>query len=249
MSGSNVAGGAQKVVGMILAAVIGFPLLIFLVAKLFTSGPGVDLGQANMTNEAISARLQAVGAVKLVEGGPPGSRSGKAVYESVCMSCHATGMAGSPKFGDAGAWAARIAKGFDTLTKHAIEGFNAMPARGGATDLTDDEVKRAVAYMGNAGGAKFEEPKVAAAAGGAIDPAVKGKEIYDSVCMACHATGISNAPKFGDKAAWAPRLKDGADAAIAIGIKGLNAMPPKGGYQGSDDEFKAAALYMINAAK
>ncbi|WP_148714749.1 c-type cytochrome [Chitinolyticbacter meiyuanensis] len=249
MSGSNVASGAQKVVGMIVAALIGFPLLIFLVAKLFTSGSGVDLGLATMTGEAISARLQPVGSVKVVDAAAPGSRSGKSVYEAVCMSCHDAGLAGAPKFGDAGAWGARIAQGYDTLSKHAIGGFNAMPAKGGAADLTDDEVKRAVAFMANAAGAKFEEPKVAAAAGGAIDPATKGKEIYDSVCMACHAAGISGAPKFGDKAAWAPRLKDGIDAAVAIGIKGLNAMPPKGGYQGSDEEFKAAALYMINAAK
>ncbi|MGL6040961.1 MAG: c-type cytochrome, partial [Deefgea sp.] len=123
-------------------------------------------------------------------------------------------------------------------------------AKGGAADLTDDEVKRAVAYMGNAAGAKFEEPKVAgAAAGGAIDPAVKGKEIYASVCMACHDSGAAGAPKLGDKAAWAPRLKDGVDSSIARAIKGINAMPAKGGYSGSDEEFKAAALFMINAAK
>ncbi|WP_255990037.1 c-type cytochrome [Chitinolyticbacter albus] len=250
MGGSNVASGAQKVVGMIVAALIGFPLLIFLVAKLFTSGSGVDLGLSTMTGEAISARLQPIGAVKVVDATAPGARSGKAVYEAVCMSCHDAGLAGAPKFGDAGAWGARIAQGFDTLSKHAIGGLNAMPAKGGAADLTDDEVKRAVAFMGNAAGGKFEEPKVAAAAGGgAIDPATKGKEIYDTVCMACHAAGISGAPKFGDKASWAPRLKGGADAAIATGIKGLNAMPPKGGYSGSDEEFKAAALYMINAAK
>ncbi|WP_373277363.1 c-type cytochrome [Chitinilyticum aquatile] len=106
--------------------------------------------------------------------------------------------------------------------------------------------------MGNAAGAKFEEPKAAGAASGAaaaVDPATRGKEIYEQLCVACHATGLSGAPKFGDKAAWAPRLKDGADAAVAIGIKGLNAMPPKGGFAGSDEEFKAAALYIINASK
>ncbi|WP_444541720.1 c-type cytochrome [Andreprevotia lacus] len=104
--------------------------------------------------------------------------------------------------------------------------------------------------MANAGGAKFEEPKVAgAAAGGAVDPATKGKEIWEGTCQACHGTGAAGAPKLGDKAAWAPRLKGGADAAIAIAIKGLNAMPPKGGYAGSDEEFKAAALYMINQSK
>lgn len=249
MSGSN-ATASKGVAGMVLAALIGVPLIVYLLIKLFTSGMDTNLTSSTMTGEAVSARLQPVGAVKIVEGGAPGSRSGKSVYEGVCISCHGAGLAGAPKFGDAAAWTARLAQGFETLSKHAIGGFNAMPAKGGAADLTDDEVKRAVAFMGNAAGGKFEEPAVAgAAAGGAIDPNVKGKEIYASVCMACHDSGAAGAPKFGDKAAWAPRLKNGVDAAIANGVKGINAMPAKGGYSGSDDEFKAAALYMINAAK
>jgi cytochrome c5 len=249
MGGSN-ATASKGVAGMVLAALIGVPLVVYLLIKLFTSGMVTNLTSSTMTSEAVSARLQPVGVVKVVEGGAPGSRSGKGVYESVCMSCHDAGLAGAPKFGDAGAWTARLAQGFETLSKHAIAGFNAMPAKGGAADLTDDEVKRAVAYMGNAAGAKFTEPAVAgAAAGGAVDPNTKGKEIYASVCMACHDSGAAGAPKFGDKAAWAPRLKDGVDAAVALGIKGINAMPPKGGYSGSDEEFKAAALYIINASK
>ncbi|QLG87205.1 cytochrome c5 family protein [Chitinibacter bivalviorum] len=249
MGGSN-ATASKGVAGMILAALIGVPLVVYLLIKLFTSGMATNLTSTTMTNEAVSARLQPVGAVKIVEGGAPGSRSGKSVFEGICISCHGAGLAGAPKFGDAAAWGPRIAQGYDTLVKHALGGFKAMPAKGGAADLTDDEVKRAVAYMGNAGGAKFEEPKVAgAAAGAAVDPNTKGKEIYASTCVACHGSGAAGAPKFGDKAAWAPRLKDGVDAAIAIGVKGLNAMPPKGGYSGSDDEFKAAATYMINNSK
>ncbi|MCX7208453.1 MAG: c-type cytochrome [Proteobacteria bacterium] len=249
MSGSNVK-ASKGIAGLILAAVIGVPLFVYLLIKLFTSGSGIDVTRSTMTTEAVSARLQPIGSIKIVDGGPPGSKSGKAVYEAVCISCHGTGLAGAPKFGDAGSWGTRLSQGFETLWTHAIKGLNAMPAKGGAADLTDDEVKRAVAFMGNAAGGKFEEPKVeGAAAGGAIDPATKGKEIYDSVCMACHAAGLAGAPKFGDKAAWAPRLKDGVDSAIAIASKGLNAMPPKGGYSGSDAEFAAAAHYLINNSK
>ncbi|QZA78752.1 c-type cytochrome [Deefgea tanakiae] len=248
--GGSSASAFKSAIGIILTALIGVPLFAYLAIKLATSGMSTDVTSSTMTKEAVAARLQPVAVVKIVDGGPPGSKSGKAVYESVCMSCHDAGLAGAPKFADAGAWAGRIGQGFETLVKHAIGGFNAMPAKGGAADLTDDEVKRAVAYMGNAAGAKFEEPKVAgAAAGGAIDPAVKGKEIYASVCMACHDSGVAGAPKFGDKAAWAPRLKDGVDSAIAIAVKGIGAMPAKGGYSGSDEEFKAAALYLINASK
>lgn len=75
-----------------------------------------------------------------------GPRDGKAVYNAVCQTCHATGLLGSPMLGDAGAWGPRIAKGTDTLYTHAINGFNAMPAKGGA-DIPDEEVQNAVDYM------------------------------------------------------------------------------------------------------
>ncbi|WP_431192104.1 c-type cytochrome [Psychrobacter proteolyticus] len=75
-----------------------------------------------------------------------GPRDGKAVYNAVCHTCHTAGLLGSPIFGDAGAWGPRIAKGKDTLYTHAINGFNAMPAKGGA-DIPDEEVQNAVDYM------------------------------------------------------------------------------------------------------
>ncbi|MEN2752329.1 c-type cytochrome [Psychrobacter sp. FBL11] len=75
-----------------------------------------------------------------------GPRDGKAVYNAVCQTCHASGLLGSPILGDAGAWGPRIAKGTDTLYTHAINGFNAMPAKGGA-DIPDEEVQNAVDYM------------------------------------------------------------------------------------------------------
>ena len=78
-------------------------------------------------------------------GGAP--RSGEEVYNSVCASCHSVGLLGSPATGDKAAWAPRIGKGKDTLYKHAINGFNAMPARGGNGELSDQEVKNAVDYL------------------------------------------------------------------------------------------------------
>lgn len=75
------------------------------------------------------------------------SIDGKAVFDSACMACHATGAAGAPVLGNAEQWASHIAKGKDTLYDHAINGFNAMPAKGGRTDLSDDEVKATVDYM------------------------------------------------------------------------------------------------------
>ena len=76
---------------------------------------------------------------------------GKSVYGKTCAMCHAAGVAGAPKPGDKADWGPRIAQGKDTLYKHAIEGYTGskgmMPAKGGAANLTDDEVKAAVDYM------------------------------------------------------------------------------------------------------
>ncbi len=67
--------------------------------------------------------------------------------------------------------------------------------------------------------------------------------------MTCHATGVANAPKFGDKAAWAPRIQQGIPTLVQNAIKGKNAMPPKGGSSASDADMRAAVEYMVNAAK
>jgi cytochrome c5 len=91
---------------------------------------------------------------------------------------------------------------------------------------------------------------VAAVAAAAAAPSSDaGKKLYDTNCMACHAAGVAGAPKFGDKAVWAPRIATGMDALYASAIKGKNAMPAKGGSGASDDDVKAAVQYMVAAAK
>ena len=76
-----------------------------------------------------------------------GPRSGSEVYDAVCMACHTTGAAGAPVIGDADAWAPRIDKGLDTLVSHAINGFNAMPAKGGCASCPDEEIQAAVEHL------------------------------------------------------------------------------------------------------
>lgn len=92
----------------------------------------------------------AIGAALMISA-PAAMADGKATYDSACFACHATGVAGSPKFGDKTLWAPRIAKGLDLLKKHAIEGFKGetgfMPAKGGRADLADADVQSAVEYM------------------------------------------------------------------------------------------------------
>jgi cytochrome c5 len=91
----------------------------------------------------------------------------------------------------------------------------------------------------------------AAPAGGAqsADASQAGKALYTQVCQACHAAGVLNAPKFGDKAAWAERLKEPMDTVYGYALKGKGAMPPKGGSTAPDADVKAAVDYMVNASK
>lgn len=77
------------------------------------------------------------------------SAAGQGTYDVFCSVCHAAGVAGAPKWGDAEAWQPRIAQGIETLYQHSINGLNAMPAKGGNAALSDDDVKAAVDYMVN----------------------------------------------------------------------------------------------------
>jgi cytochrome c5 len=96
---------------------------------------------------------------------------------------------------------------------------------------------------------------VAAAAPAAAAPAAApvaanaGETLFKQTCVTCHGTGLAGAPKFGDKAAWAPRIAQGVPTLVQHAIQGKNAMPPRGGSSASDAEVQAAVQYMVNAAK
>ncbi|WP_317204444.1 c-type cytochrome [Janthinobacterium sp.] len=166
------------VAGFFLVTVIGIVLLVQFVTTEKLTGRGSD----SQDPQVVAARLAPVadeGFTLKDSNAPKQLQAAEAVYNTICAACHATGAAGAPKFGDAGAWSARVAQGYETLLKHAIEGIRAMPAKGGNPDLDDVEVARAVVYMANGAGAKFKEPAVpapaAAAAGDASAPADAAK--------------------------------------------------------------------------
>ncbi|MBP6345593.1 cytochrome c5 family protein [Neisseriaceae bacterium CLB008] len=142
-----------------IVIILGF---LYLLVSLATSGFHSDFDE--MTKEAVSSRIKPTGNIVLGDGVPAGQRSGELVFNKVCIQCHAedSTVANSPKFNHPDQWGPRIAKGYDTLLDHAINGFmnDTMPARGGRSDLTDDEVARAVAYMANSAGANFTAPAI-----------------------------------------------------------------------------------------
>lgn len=205
------------------------------------------------------ARVElAGGAAAGAAGGASAPRTGEQVVQQVCGACHNTGAAGAPKTGDKAAWAPRIAQGYEGLLKSATNGKNAMPARGGVADLPDIELARAVVFLANQGGASFKEPAADKTASGtpAADAKAEktasadGKKTYETVCAACHATGAANAPKAGDKGAWAPRIAQGVEALYKSALNGKNVMPARGGNPAlGDAEVKAAVDHMVALAK
>jgi len=175
-------------------------------------------------------------------------RTGEQIVQAQCSKCHETGKMGAPRMGDRPAWIKRAKQGIDAVTLAAIRGHGNMPARGGMAELTDAEFKRAVIYMFNQGTGK-KQPAPPAPAPAAAETA-KGKAVFEATCVACHGTGLAGAPKTGNKAAWAPRIKNGMDALYKAALHGLNAMPPKGGNPAlSDDDVKAAVDYMVGLVK
>jgi len=164
----------------LVAAVVGFFAVtifgIILLVQYVTTNKLTGAGSNSQAPEEVAARIAPVadqGYTLKDASAPKVLQTGEAIYNSTCAACHGAGVAGAPKFGDAGAWGARIAQGYDTVVKHALEGLRAMPAKGGNPDLDDVEVARAVVYMANAGGAKFKEPAApapAAAAPAASEP-------------------------------------------------------------------------------
>lgn len=241
---------AQLVTVLVLAFVVPIIIIVLLV-QLVTGGMKYEKDGLEMSPEAIAKRIQPVADVNVAAAGRSAQtlRTGEDIYKSVCTACHAAGVANAPKFGNKSDWAPRIKMGQKALVQSALKGKGAMPPRGGAADLSDAEVERAVVFMANAGGANFKAPAAVAAAPVAAGKP-DGKKVYESTCIACHGTGVANAPKFGDKAAWEPHLMHGVAMLYTSALNGKGAMPPRGGNSAlSDAEVKAGVDYMVGAAK
>jgi len=209
-----------------------------------------------LTNEDLQAFATYLKTVKSKEvatsSGPVGAGAGKKIYDAHCAVCHGTGAAGAPKLGDTDAWTVRIKQGMAVLNQHAINGFNSMPPKGTCMSCSDEEIKAAVQYLTDQ-----SKPGASGAAGGPVmlkEPVkptlADGKRIYDETCSVCHAKGLLGSPKMGDKAVWAPLIKQGMDILFAHTINGYRRMPAKGTCLScTNAEVQAAVIYMVQESK
>ncbi|MDN7907668.1 c-type cytochrome [Burkholderia diffusa] len=186
----------------------------------FRSGAGTDA----LSDEQVAARIAPLAKVDVKDANAPRTyKTGEEVYKAVCVTCHGTGAAGAPKFGNKDDWAPRISQGFDTLLKTALSGKGAMPPRGGTNpdDVSDYEIARAIVYMANNDGANFPEPaapaaNAAPAASGAAGAAGASGADASNAQAAAAMAAIAAIPKAGEQPAAAPTSADAASAGKAL---------------------------------
>ena len=237
----------QLIVAVVLAFVVPIIIIVLLVTYVGAEkkpGAGSDADSA----QSVAARIEPVGRVEVKDATDASAmKTGEQVVAAVCSSCHATGALGAPKIGDAEAWGPRIKTGYEALLHSALAGKNAMPPQGGG-DFSELEIGRAVVFMADKAGAKFEEPKAApaqtaAAASGASDASAAASQAAQAMQAVAAATAAAPAAKtaaadggappalytqtcatcHGTGLAGAPKLGDKAAWAprLALGIDGL----------------------------
>jgi cytochrome c5 len=161
----------KQLVGAVVAAFVVPVVIIIMLANFVDFGGKSGAGSDGMSEEAIAARLQPVGSIELkVAGDMATMKTGEQVFQAQCSACHTSGAAGAPKIGDAAAWGPRITQGYEALLTSSLKGKGNMGAQGGG-DFSDFEIGRAVVYLANQGGAKFDEPQAPAAAASAPEAA------------------------------------------------------------------------------
>jgi len=176
---------------------------------------------------------------------------GKAVYFRVCAMCHAEGLAGAPRIGDEANWFKRLSDNhLNGLYRHSTNGYNNMPVRGGCTGCSDRDIESAVLYMLKESLNREQYKNMAHIKPKAKTSTATAEKIYNKHCSVCHNSGDLGAPKIGDKAEWAPRIKKNMDVLIHNTMVGSTKKPAKGGCKYcSTSEVIAAIKYMVNKSK
>jgi cytochrome c5 len=148
----------KQLITIVLLAFVVPIIGIVMLVQLIISRPHAD--PAALSPDAVAARIQPVGKVEFgaASAAPGAPRTGEETVKAICGACHLTGAAGAPKVGDNAAWAPRLKGGLNGLLGNAVKGLRAMPPRGGAADLSDYELARAIVYMANQSGGSLKEP-------------------------------------------------------------------------------------------
>jgi cytochrome c5 len=162
----------------VLGALVAFSIIIMFIAGSVTEGlDKKQAGDSRMQAE-IAKRIAPVGEVQVAaaDAAPAAPKSGEQVVTESCNACHGTGALGAPKMGDGAAWEARMGGGLDALVQSAITGKGAMPPRGGAAGLSDDEMRAAIVHMLNESGIEAGASSAAAEAAPVVEEAVQAVE-------------------------------------------------------------------------
>ena len=138
-----------------MVIIFGLLLAVALVYSLIKATPADEV--ATPVVAKVEENIKPVAAVEVAAPNAEHvAKSGEEVVKGGCAMCHGAGLMNAPKIGDKAQWESRIALGYETLVKHAVEGIRTMPAKGGNPDLTEAEIADAVANMANQSGANFD---------------------------------------------------------------------------------------------
>ncbi|RZJ13609.1 MAG: cytochrome c5 family protein [Rubrivivax sp.] len=144
-------------------------VVIILLANYVSTAAKPSAGTSALEGQAVAQRIAPIGHVEVKDASDVASlKTGDQVFQAQCATCHASGALGAPKLGDPGAWGPRLKQGVEALVTAALKGKGNMPPQGGG-DFSDFEIHRAVVYLANQGGAKFDEPKAPAPAASAAN--------------------------------------------------------------------------------
>lgn len=154
--------------GLVLIALTLFTLIVFFAARAIGAN---SFEKMQSSPSAVLDRIKSFGQVRVgkpdevvmaaapasqpaAPASPPaapaaagGGQSGEQIYNTTCVACHSTGVAGAPKVGDKAVWEARLAQGLDAMVGSSVKGKGAMPPKGGNAGLSDDDIKSAVEFM------------------------------------------------------------------------------------------------------
>ncbi|KQW34285.1 cytochrome c5 family protein [Rhizobacter sp. Root404] len=205
---------------LILAVLYAFVvpvIVIVLLVEYVTSDHRPAAGTEALAPAAVAERIRPVGMVQVKDASDLSTlKTGEQVFAAQCTTCHTAGLVGAPKLGDADAWGPRLKTGYDALLHSALAGKGNMGAQGGG-DYTDLEIGRAVVYMANKAGGKFDEPKAPAAGASAAAATTAAAPAPMAAPAAAAAPASAAAPAAAPVvAAAAPAKADAAGAVPAL---------------------------------